>query len=613
VTAGLGAGAWLLLLAVATAQNEPAAPIQPIVRKPMIGTITDDENRAVPGARVTLVWSPPGGPETGAADIVEVQTDARGRFIARLMPQEAYSAWALHEVTAGVHRTTVIHEGVTAGGDLRLVLDQSVATPLVHVSGAEPWDAVGPLLIEVAPDALNTVFFPLADDGTAPPLPRLGRIVARTADGHALCNSVLQHRIPGRVGIVIPPPVETGLRVLDKNGAPLAGAVVLHSAQQTGQHSFGPGQPLRRVGNLFWRPAGTTDADGLVTVTAPQRRLEQWSLLVRYPGMAESVAVRLLGMSKTAQIDGQPQGIRDGHFTVRMRPATVLHVTNDGKPAAHAEVMLTAKYHGRIVLERAFGGRLDADGKCEVPLPLKPLESMLQVRTAPDEPWQLQRIPLLGGPLSVNLTRQRRLSLQLLDATGGPARGLVGVLIARGSRQAVNQGVMISTDQAGRIERTLGPDGWLLFVSNDTSWQRYEVPALAGDEPRDYSETLTCERILPRRFEVENQAGRPIAGCRILYVTVQGPPNDIARAIAAVMSDVLTRSATHHVTDASGQMDIPFPDGIVAKVLMEDPTAKTRLVVQVLTTGPTRVEMPPSRLPLPPLLPPMVRKGRVIK
>ena len=42
-----------------------------------------------------MAWSPPGGPECAATDVVACTTDERGRFVGKLLPQESYSAWAI--------------------------------------------------------------------------------------------------------------------------------------------------------------------------------------------------------------------------------------------------------------------------------------------------------------------------------------------------------------------------------------------------------------------------------------------------------------------------------------------------------------------------------------
>lgn len=608
IAARIGALLTVLPLPPARAQQERAAAE---VRTPLVGRAVDAGGQPVANAQVTLVWSPPGGADAGAPEVVEVESDARGRFIARLRPQEFYSGWAIREVAPGVYRSSRVHDDLAPGGDCELVVDRAVARPLVSVFEPGFWAELGPLRCEVATSANHVIFHPVPAGEPAPPLPDIARALVRTADGGALCQIELDSPWggvhhgdeDGGIRLRLPLPIETGLLVIDEDGEPVQGATVLHPAQRTagGGNGVPPGSALRRVGNRLWRRAGVTDANGVARVTTPLRDGEQWALLVRHPGMAESVVARTWAQAGVANVDGRTALMKDGGFEVTMRPATRLRVTAGGEPSPGAEVMLTAKYHGALLLDRAFAGATDARGECELPLPLDPFESMLHVRIGPGAPWQVRRVALNGELVRLDLSSQRRLSLQVLDETGGPARGLVGVLVAQGSFKASSQRAVVSTDQAGRIERGIGPDGWLVFLAGDRHWVAHEVPSVRrAGEHADYVETLTCEAVGAREFEITNAAGRPVANCRPRYVFVShGQPllADRPRELKTVLDDVLTREARRHRSDERGRLRIPFFEGLSAHIIIADPAAGTRARVAVPETGTAKVEMPPSRLP----------------
>jgi len=204
-------------------------------RRPLVGRVLDAAGTAVRGAQVTLVWSPPGGPECGTTDVVTVATDERGRFVAKLLPQESYSAWALATGPDGTARASAVGEGAAAGGDLELRLELPAPRRRVELVGAEQWATAGPLRVAVAPRAANITGWPLDEHGQTPPLPPLGLALVRDAEDRVLfLQSLPRGGANDPVVIRLPLQHALQLKVTDPAGAPLAGATVHHATAPAG-------------------------------------------------------------------------------------------------------------------------------------------------------------------------------------------------------------------------------------------------------------------------------------------------------------------------------------------------------------------------------------------
>lgn len=548
-------------------------------RKPVFGRVVDAAGAPVAGAEVTLVWSPPGGPECGATDLVRVTTDERGRFVAQLLPQEGYSAWAVATAAnGGEPRTCRIAEGIASGGSLELRLDRRARRHRVELRGGEAWAEVGPLRVLVAPRALSLAFHDLDAQQRTPPLPAPGLAIVLDRRGEVLRMAGLPDTF-GDDPLVVPllPPLTLRLLVQDPDGRPLAGAQVRHATTRMWPDS------VMLTGSLFerprlqsWRLVGTTAADGTVTVTVPafaSAHGPDWHhLLVRAPGCAEAHVAPLPGRNQVA-INAQAVQLETvAPIQVTLLPAARLRVADSGRaPGATTEVtevLLTAAYRGGVHLDRAVPLHLDQDGSCELPIPLHAIETMLHVRTAPGEPWQVTRIPLASGQTTtIDLAWQRRLALQFLDENRGPARGMTGVLMAVGTQNAISQQVLVSTDQAGRLERTVGPDAWILVLCDGQRIARFDVPrADAPGAVREIRATLACEPLGVARFRIRDAAGRPVAGARVGTIhkrDAPAPPRGAAAGpwsdplLAQLLQELAPQLARLAVSDANGLLRIP--------------------------------------------------------
>lgn len=79
------------------AQEAKEAPRE-LERQPIRGTALDLEGKPWAGATIRLWAMPLRNRSFGTRDVVETETDARGRFRARLMPDRLYSVIAFERV-----------------------------------------------------------------------------------------------------------------------------------------------------------------------------------------------------------------------------------------------------------------------------------------------------------------------------------------------------------------------------------------------------------------------------------------------------------------------------------------------------------------------------------
>ncbi len=494
-------------------------------RKPLVGTVVDAAGAAVTGADVTLVWSPPGGSGCGPADIVEARTDARGRFIVKLLAQETYSAWALGAAgEGGVRPVSAIAEGVAAGGEVELRLDRTAAPFRITLRNTDAWAGIGPFSVQVAPAALNVRLLE-APDGVVPPLPPVGFFVVRDRDGamiHVQQVAPMTAMAPGpELSFALPGLRRVRLRVTDPQGQPLANALVRHAV---GSLTCASHLALfRRTDVEEFRVAGQTGVDGIAEALVPETPGQQYprTVLVSAPGLAERQVFLAAHPAETLYLDGELRKIdKDGPIPVPMQPAARLRLILRGAPMPAPEILFTAAYRTGLSLDRAVTLTLDERQSCEVPLPVHEMETMLHVRPAPGEPWHLRRVPLdAGKTTSLDLHDHRPVELQLLDAQGGPLRGVPGVVMPVGTIHSPAQQVAVATDQAGRFVRWLGPDAWILLFCDGTHWLRYDVPLRAeAGAARAFREQIRCRPTAMAEVHVVDGRGQAVAGVTVLGV-----------------------------------------------------------------------------------------------
>lgn len=531
-------------------------------RAPLYGSVWQQDGRPAAAAAVTLVHQPPGGPASGAADVVAAVADARGRFVARLLPQCDYSAYAVASAADGSFTASPVREGACAGIECELQLGAPQRPPRVQLAGAAAWASHGPLAVELAPEAAHLQFAAVVD-GVAPRLPDWRWILVRTAAGEPLWLGPVPDAKAGVLEAHLPPPVDVWLRAVDAFGQPLAEVEVLAAAvadpfaQPRGAWF---GRPALRLD----RRAGCTDAAGCCRLQVPRPAAGVTAVALRAAGRAEAV----VGIHSAGRISGEgvvAPTVVDQAIDVPMLKAARLRLCAGDQAVVPTAALLTTCCRGEHGVERTALLQFEPNGECELPLPTNPVESMLHVQERAAGPWRLQRVAFHSGATAVvDLAAQRRLTVRCTGADGAPARGLVGVLVPVSSQRALAMQVVVCTDQAGRLERWLGPDAWVLVVTDGRSWgsttvPRFDAPGGRGEQERE----VELAELPGARFVVTDSQGLPVAGVRgVVHAggVGNGPATEEIQ-VARVLGQLVPALASGRRSDAQGVLWLPLPVG----------------------------------------------------
>lgn len=282
--------AWGALVVVAFAGATALGQDAP--RGKFAGWVQDAAGKRVAGADVVLLSRPlPSRPDLGVADELRVQTGADGMFRAELLHGRSYSCWATWRDAAGVERRSRELDGAIPGPPQGLVEGPRQLLRTVRITGADAWQPRAPLQLAAFTTTENVHTVKLALDAdrraTVPTLP--GHYVSlevRAADGFLLgmsMSTALADAQRTEVTIVLPPPHELRVVVVDDKGAPVAGAFV--------RHAFG----LHFRGDIF-SDVGRTDASGTVRALVPSTNPNYgadanstFALLVDAPGVQRTL------------------------------------------------------------------------------------------------------------------------------------------------------------------------------------------------------------------------------------------------------------------------------------------------------------------------------------
>jgi hypothetical protein len=487
---------WLTVLGVAGASTSFAAGAmaQSVPRASVAGEVLGADGEPVADARVALVHRPIGWcAEYGDVDVARAVTDAKGRFRAEVLPARPYSAFATWQA-GGAPATTAALEHVASGAFVQLRQQrEAVVAVTVQVDGLAAWADDGPLGFRVVPRIAHLWPIPLtpAADGTLalPTLPGTSALLeVATAAGHTLFSTWVGHDRARQV-VRLPPPVAIPLAIVDAaTGAPVAGAEI---ALRSSWLAYGVAVPWLdsvQYSREYWRPVGTTDAEGRATVRVPADA-GPWPVQERthiaFAVRAASYATAFGGWTHDGAFwDGRSRAENPNPLRIALhaqRPLTG-RVTLDGAaPAAGLPVVLWTD----VVVGNENGGggsswdapvqlaTTDAQGAFRFPAAASGTERF-RVGVVLDAPAARQRLsvdglaPMLlaapfGEPVPVggrarvgarelgaaSLGAEVPLVVRVVDATESPLRGVeVFLLPATGPSDGI--AIHNTTDGAGR-------------------------------------------------------------------------------------------------------------------------------------------------------------------
>jgi hypothetical protein len=544
-------------------------------RQPTFVRVLSAGGEPIANAVVTFVGSIPHlGAAAGPRDELQVASDARGRVMARLQPGLCYVAWAVGPADAeqcGVLSAVSAYFG--AGALLELCCLQHYKPRRLPVDGAEAWSSTGPLQYIVLTAAQGTETALVLEDGaiSLPPCPN-AVIEVRCRDGQPLCSFPSADKL-----LAIPAPQSLAVRVVDENGAPLAGVSVRHRV-----HRLLPWRSdgLGGVAEDRFRELGKTDAEGRAVVHVPYAadplKEQNHGDLLLFAGTASRPAVCGGVFNRGLCMDDHKVDKVPGDelvFTLRsveplsgrcgpMPKGTVAHLS-----AVCKMFMAGASY---VHDSRAFVTAVDGQGRFvfdDVPAELH--SCRLAIVTPADKPHVMPLFPAMPGrtlPYEVSasdgaaapgVTVSAYLEVQITEPGGGPARGVVAFLAPADQRGVLFRDSLVRfpLDTRGSTVLHLAPGKWIVVVVSAAGWAAKQCELEAGER----KEVLAMEPLAVLRVQLLDHDDHAIPDAQVeTRGTKTKGTGDALQSILQNLHPQMQAQWNLLRTDAEGRIVIPF-------------------------------------------------------
>ncbi len=554
-----------------------------VVRRPTFARVETNAGEPLAGAVVTFAGGLPHlGVDAGPRDVLQVQTDARGRAQAKLLPGLCYVVWAVGPADErGERAATAPYGWFGAGALVSLRANEPIPALRVAVRGAEAWSSQGPLryFAMTSMPGAEIEIVPTADGELVMPLDPIVAIEVRTAR-----DEKLWFQAPA-ADVVIPPPTKVVVRARDEAGAPLPGALV---RQRVGRLAPWRVDSLTGVNEDRWRELGRTDAEGRCVVEVPyagnplkEANSTDVLLFVGAPGRPSVAggAYRrglLVDDRKVPSIEGD-----ELPFTCRPVPPLAGSV---GRVPAGSIVHLAAVckvYFERNSYQhdpRSFHATVGADGAFafdDVPAEVHSCRFslvrgdglMIDLPTFPALRGRELPSDLAVGSPGLSPESFADVTVQVVETGGGPARGVVAVL-APAERPGVllrDSAQRIALDARGASKLRLQPGKWIVMAFTESGWaaSAYEFVAGANEV------ALAMQPTARMRIEARDAEGKPIAGAHVeMRGTSMRGTNDPVQSMLQGLRSQWTTQWSQLRTDAQGRLVIPFVpvEGVLQKL-----------------------------------------------
>jgi hypothetical protein len=575
----------VLAVAVCGLRSQTTGSAGEVVRQPTFVRVMSARGEPFANAVVTIVGSIPHlGTAAGPRDELQVASDARGRVMARLQPGLCYVAWAVGPSDGeqcGMLSPVIGYFG--AGALLELRCTQRYKPRRLHVKGAEAWSSLGPLQYFVLTAAQGTETALVLENGavSVPPCPN-AVIEVRGRDGQPLSITSAADDV-----LAIPPPQSLAVRVVDENGAPLAGVPVRHRV-----HRLLPWRSdgLGGVAEDRFRELGKTDAEGRAVVYVPYPadplKEQNHGDLLLFAGTASRPAVLGGVLNRGLCMDDHKVDKLPGDELVftckRVEPLSGRCGPMPAGTVAHLSAVCKMFMAGASYVHdsRAFVTAVDEQGRFvfdDVPVELH--SCRLAIVPPADKPRVVPLFPAMPGrtlPFEVGVSDDAiapampvatSLDVQVAEPGGGPARGVVAFLAPADQRGVLFRDSLVRfpLDTRGAATLHLAPGKWIVVVVSAAGWTAKQLEL----EPGEHKVALAMEPLAVMRVQLLDRDDRAIADAQIETrgTKTQGT-GDSLQSILQNLHGQTQAQWNQLRTDAEGRIAIPFvPVGGVTRTL----------------------------------------------
>lgn len=516
----------LLVTAALSAQAPAEAPSQP-ARRAHLGRVLGPDGAPVAGASVTFLSGSDGlGSD---ADVVRVAARDNGRFRASLLRGRSYRAYAVAPAGSLLDGAPVVSALTELGvpvTEIRFAADEVRAPNRVFMlRELAPWRELGEIRVQLWLDGCRQSLEDevVGPDGQVrvPPLPR------EELEAFVFVDGRLVHAERGSNGIRMLTPFVVRGRVVDADGAPVAGARVHRVCNYAAQRGALPSRvDVRRF------EVAQTDADGraewlLAAYKDPFEGGSGWppkTFVASAAGFRGCVAGFNGAVSSNHEIITDQVQERTLPFVLERAEPLQVSFDRDVKASG---ITWTANYQ----MQRGEGsynthfdvgvGDVASNGSATVPPwprgAEEPRVFLLGVtpRLAPDHPfaravapWPLEVPHGAEAGARVVAPAIVPVCVRVVSAAGGPAAGAeVGLFsLERGLSEPF--AVPAATDSAGRLVLPASPGRYVLVALGRREWARRAFEVTPAMEPIE----LRLEPIAQMRLRAVDVEGRPLEG-----------------------------------------------------------------------------------------------------
>jgi len=564
----------LFVTAALSAQAPAEAPAQP-ARRAHLGRVLGPDGAPVAGASVTFLS---GGDGLGSdADAVRVVARDNGRFRASLLRGRSYRAYAIAPAGSlldGAPVVSALSELGVPVTELRFSADEVRAPNRVFtLRELEPWRELGEIRVQRWLDGCRQALEDevVGADGKVrvPPLPR------EELEAFVFVDGRLVHAERGSNGIRMEAPFVVRGRVVDADGAPVAGARVHRVCNYAAQRGALPSRAdVRRF------EVAQTDADGraewlLAAYKDPFEGGSGWppkAFVASAAGFRGCVAGFNGAVSSNHEIITDRVKERTLPFVLeRAEPLQVSFdrdVTASGISWAASYPMPRSEGGYNTHFEVGVGD-VAANGAATLrPWPVgaeEPRVFLLGVtpRLAPDHPFARAVAP---WPLEVPLAKEAGprvvapaivpVCVRVVSAAGGPTAGVeVGLFsLERGLSEPF--AVPAATDSAGRLVLPASPGRYVVVALGRREWARHAFEVTPAMEPIE----LRLEPIAQMRLRAVDAEGRPLEGVRVgsSGASSRSTRDPLQAALQEVSQSFHSRYFSEYESDEDGRLTLSF-------------------------------------------------------